>query len=376
MSIVPVGGIGSRLAQKFHPTTARAPGSVPSNVSSIAGNLKPTSVAGMSANQPVQPVLINQSMPQKVAYQPPPSAAPANPETVPQAASPTLPTLGAGAAEVIYRATVSGSAVTPITIPTTNDYKTLIIRMDVSATSGTTAIPATDILNALSNLSLDDPSGQIVNLTPVDDFYPFYLRYSRYHSALTKTTLTGTASTQVTVSATYELPGFRLSQSGGPYTLNLTTPSASTFSSDCTALSTLFTVSVVPGLTGGVTVHAINSTLNPQPVASGYTDYAPTFPFQGQALDELYFSGLTSNTADVEFWSITLNGQLVSNRIYSSELVAQAQGRMTGTIPSSNLFLCYGLNTQIALNRSSHLWASFGSSPATSGVTATAVWYA
>ena len=278
---------------------------------------------------------------------------------------------------MIFRETIDGAAVTPIAIPTTSDYKTMVIRMDVTVTSGATAVPATDVLNALSNLELVNPSGQTVSITPNADFYALYLRYSRYHSALAKTTITGTASTAVTVSATYELPGFRIAQAGGPYTLNLTTPTATGgFGKDATDLSTLFTITLVPGQTGGVSIHAVNSTLNPQLVANGYVDYAVNFPFQGQALDELYFSGLTSNATDVEFWSIILNGMLVTNRVYSSDLVAQAQGRMTGTIPTGTLYLCYPLGTQLALNRSSHLWASIGASPATSGVTATAVWYA
>lgn len=372
MPIFPVSnrpGLGSMLAEKF-----KAGGSA------AGTNLSPTNRGGLggSPNRFIPPITGHAGPPLTVTKQAtaPTSSAPANPETVPQAPAPTLPTVGGSGPEVIFRETVTGAATTPISIPTTQDYKSLIIRMDVTVTSGTTAVPKTDILNALSKLEIQNASGDIVNIIPTTDFYAIYQRYSRYHQALSTTYITGTASTAVTVSATYNLPGMRLDQSGGPYTLVLTTPSATGgFGSDATALSTLFTISVVPGLTGGVSMHAYNVTLNPQPVASGLSDLAPTFPFQGAALDELYFSNLTSNTADIEYWSIILNGTLVSNRVYSSALVSQAQDRMTGTIPSGTLYLCYPLGTQLVLNRSSHLWANYGTSPATSGVTATAIWY-
>lgn len=374
--------IGAQFASKLKGPTGSPYGATPFGMSNLS---PPPSLHAAYRGAPIgtapnQPVLVTNPAPTKAApYTAPvnPTAAPANPETNPSAPAPTLATLGERAPEVIYRGTVTGAGVLPISLPTTSDYRTLVIRMDVSVTSGATAVPATDILNALSNLEVDDPSGKIVSLTPVEDFYALYLRYSRYHSSLVPTKLTGTASSEVTVSASYELPGFRISQSGGPYTLVLTTPTAAGgFGANATALSTLFTITAVPGLTGGVTFHAIHATLNPQLVAGGYSDYAPTFPFQGMPLDELYLTGLTSNTQDVSFWSIILNGTLVTNRVYSSDLVAQAQGRMTGTIPSGTLYLCYPLGTQIALNRSSHLWASMGTNPATSGVSATAVWYA
>ena len=361
-------GLGAALASKFK-TGGTAAGT----------NVAPTSLGGQGGapNRFMPPTNISQKQGSAVSVAPPVSAVPANPETVPQASAPTLPSVGASAAEVIYRNTITGASTTPISIPTTQDYKSLVIRMDVTVTSGTTAVPKTDILKALSNLEIQNSSGDTVKIIPTTDFYALYQRYSRYHSALSTTYITGTASTAVTSSATYVLPGFRLSQSGGPYTLVLTTPSATGgFGSDATDLSTLFTISVIPGLTGGVSIHAFNTTLNPQPVANGLSDLAPSFPFQGVALDELYLSNLTLNTADVSYWSIILNNQLVSNRVYSSDLVSQAQDRMTGTIPSGTLYLCFPLGTQIALNRSSHLWANYGSNPATSGVTATAVWYA
>ena len=56
---------------------------------------------------------------------PPVCAVPANPETVPQAPAPTLPSVGASAAEVIYRNTITGASTTPISIPTTQDHHVL-----------------------------------------------------------------------------------------------------------------------------------------------------------------------------------------------------------------------------------------------------------
>ena len=347
-------GLGSQFASRFptiSKTSSNSPGSAP------------------VANQPIAP-----SPPTQAPHPSTSTAAPGNPETNPNAAPPTLPTVGAKAPVFIVTDTAN-NAVRTYPLSTEADYRTLVIELTVAATSGTTAIPATDILNAMPAFNIIDPNGYRIKLVPVTDFYSMYQRYSRYHDTLTVTKLTGTASTQVTVSANYEIPGCRLSQAQGPFTLEVTTASASGFSSDCTALSVTYTISAVPGQTGGVSLNTISATLNPQPTANGVSDLSPAAPIQGKALDEFVLTGLTSNTADVTYWSIILNGTLVSNRADSGALVSMAQGRMNGTIPGGTMYLCFALGTQIAFNRSSHLWANYGSSPATSGVRALYVWY-
>ena len=347
-------GLGSQFASRFptiSKTSSNSPGSAP------------------VANQPIAP-----SPPTQAPHPSTSTAAPGNPETNPNAAPPTLPTVGAKAPVFIVKDTTS-NAVKTYPLSTEADYRTLVIQLTVAATSGTTAIPATDILKALTAFNVIDPNGYRIKFNPVVDFYSMYQRYSRYHDTLTVTELTGTASTQVTTTATYEIPGCRLSRPQGPFTIEVTTASASGFSSDCTALSVTYTISAIPGETGGVSLNTISASLNPQPVASGVSDLSPAAPIQGKALDEFVLTGLTSNTADVTYWSIILNGTLVTNRADSAALVGMAQSRMNGTIPTGTFFMCFALGTQIAFNRSSHVWANYGSSPATSGVTALYIWY-
>lgn len=354
---LPIVGLGSTLA-------GRLTGNLPGQFSAP----NPPATAPV-ANQPVAPVPPTQA--------PSPSsstAAPGNPETNPNAAPPTLPTVGALAPVFIVKDSTS-NAVKQYPLSTEADYRTLVVELSVAATSGATAIPATDILTAVPAFNILDSNGYRVKLVPSRDFYSMYQRYSRYHDTLSTTELTGTASTQVTASATYEIPGCRLSRAQGPFTIEVTTASASGFSADCTALTVTYTISAIPGQTGGVSLNTISATLNPQPVASGVSDLSPTAPIQGKALDEFVLTGLTSNTADVSYWSIILNGTLVSNRADSGALVAMAQGRMNGTIPTGTMYLCFALGTQIAFNRSSHLWANYGSAPATTGVSALYVWY-
>lgn len=352
----PVLGPGGLLASKV---TAFRPGGYAVNSPSNAP----------VANQPVVP-----SPPTQAPRPSASTSAPANPEVDPSAAPPTLPTVGAQAPVFIVEDTAS-NAVRQYPLSTEADYRTVVIELTVAATSGTTAIPATDILTAVPAFNILDSNGYRIKLVPSRDFYSMYQRYSRYHDTLATTTLTGTASTQVTKSAVYEIPGCRLSRPQGPFTLEVTTASPSAFSADCTALSVTYSISAIPGQTGGVSLNTISATLNPQPVADGVSDLSPAAPIQGKALDEFVLTGLTSNAADVTYWSIILNGTLVSNRADSGALVAMAQGRMNGTIPTGTMYLCFALGTQIAFNRSSHLWANYGTAPATSGVSALYVWY-
>ena len=366
MSPVPI-PIGSRLGAAL-----KKPGPTPTGFApriwgtpTMQRVNAPQGPAVLPANAPLQPI------PTAAA----PTASIPSPETNPQASSPTLPNVGANAEVFVVQDSSNAAAVKSYPLTTEANFKSLVVTLTAAATSGATAIPATDILVALPAFNILDTNGYRIKLNPIRDFYSLYQRYSRYHDVITPVLLTGTANQQVTVTGTYELVGCRLDQLQGPFTLEVTYGANTVFGSDCTALTTTVAISAIPGLTGGVSLNAVTSTLNPQPIANGVTDLSPTAPITGHALDEFVISGLTSNVNDVSYWQVILNGLLVTNRASSASLVSRAQGRMNGTIPSSVLYMCFSLGTQIAFNRSSHLWANYGTNPATSGVSALYIWY-
>ena len=332
-----------------------------------------------AANIPSKAPVANQAVPSVTPVQAPvPSAstsAPGNPETNPLAAPPTLPSVGALAPIFVTSDSATGAVTRQYALSTEADFKNLVIEVTATVTADATGFGATDILTALSSFNVLDSNGYRIKLVPTTDFYSMYQRYSRYHDTLTKSTVTGTASSQTSATATYEIPGCRLSRAQAPFTIEVNSAAASAFGAHCTALTTSWKIWAVPGQTGGVSLNAISATLNPQPVANGVSDLSATAPITGKALDEFVLTGLTSNTADITYWSVILNGTLVTNRADSAALTTMAQGRMNGTIPTGTLYLCFSLGTQIAFNRSSHLWANYGASPATSGVNALYVWY-
>lgn len=244
-------------------------------------------------------------------------------------------------------------------------WTALEINTSVTVTSGSTAVPATDILTAYSRIEILDSSGTIISMQPAPDFYNFAQRFGELHVRPATVQVTGVASGNATASGSYMIYGVNLPQNRGPYTFRISIVPAATFSADATALSVTTTLSLQAGDPASVVSQSryMFSNLPFTPGANGVNDLAPLAPIQGVSLSELFITGQTSDTADISFIQMQSVGANVGSRILPSDLVALANSEMVSSLPTDTTYLLFPLKTNITLGRDSHLYLNWGASP-------------
>jgi len=257
-----------------------------------------------------------------------------------------------------------GAGITqPISID--GDFVAMVVTITVTVTSASATV---DVLGAIGSLEIDDPNGVAILMTPSVDFYMWQQRFGQYGIAPAKTTIasattTGTAS----ATATYYVSGFNLPQAAGSYTLILTNAASWNASS---SLGVTYTVNLVRGNCGGYETHYKTTTFAPPPAASAEIDYASVAAIKGVPLEEIFISGMTSNTADIATMIIESAGNPVATKISSASILGRdnsvlsdSNGAGGAALSGTVLYLCLALGTRIILGLDAHLYVTFGGSP-------------
>lgn len=254
--------------------------------------------------------------------------------------------------------TFSGGDVATRVLTTDSDWIGMVLGITVTPTGNTST--STDILTALGQLQILDKDGSAILCNPSVDFYDFAQRFTPTH--IRPSVVNSDAATAV--SGTYYVP-FNLPLEYGPYTIIQNFADASSFGTSTTAISTSYELQLIPGVAPYETRFSY-SNLPFTPASDGVNDLAPLATIQEHNLDELFLSGLTSNTADISFMTISSAGNMIANRVTSGYLVTKANAIMNSTLPTTELFPLLALGTSIQLGRSSHLYMNWGSSPSSS----------
>lgn len=246
-------------------------------------------------------------------------------------------------------------------LPADGDFVAAIFSVAVTAAS--TSVSTTDILSyfAANGIEIVAQDGPIIDLTPVRAFYDFQQRFGEYGVAPTVTPL-ATSTVTVSASATYYVSGLNLPQSSGPYTLNITI--AGSNPSSGALVSVVVSLFLVIGSTpNGLRTRFKENSLPFTPAANGTQDLAPVAAIQGVELQELFFDGLTSNTADIAFLQIASAGTTLGTRVSSADVVARDTAKMSGTIAATRLYPLFAFNTALVLDRTAHFYITWGASP-------------
>jgi hypothetical protein len=277
----------------------------------------------------------------------------------------------------IFQFTDTLSASTTKTYPLTSDsdWVSAFFNVAVTATGNSTS---QDNLYALSNVQILAADGPVMNLTPNIDFYDFAQRFSPLH--IRPVQVSNAVATAVTTSI--EVYGINLPQSRGPYTMMITTPAASAFGTQGTGGASALSVAVTLSLGSGqcTTRSRYQFTGNPiTPTNAGTNDLSPLLPIQDIPLTELFISGMTNNANDINYVQTLSSGNTVGTRDLAASLVSNCNAQMvtplnatttgqTGNYASNpglgELFLLFALHTSVTAGRSSHLYFTWGASPA------------
>lgn len=217
----------------------------------------------------------------------------------------------------------------------------------------TSSTVSVDVLSTLAFFDIIAPDGTIVHAQPSPDFYLWYQRFGPYGKQLT---VSNVASATVTTSATvnYQIP-ISLPASKGPYTVVWTAAST-------TGLTSVnIEMSLQLGGSGGRRFRYAFANVPVTPSNSGTNDLAPLAPIQDIELDELFLTGLTTNTSAVAFAQLQSAGSSVAPRVTGQQLVGAAAQYLTGSVSADYMYPLLALQTKLMLGRTSHAYFTWGS---------------
>ena len=257
------------------------------------------------------------------------------------------------------------------------DYVSMLLSVTVTATGNTATV---DILNAFTRLVVYAPDvGPIITISngvltngggkTLPAIYLLSQRFAEYGQLPATVNVTGATAT----TGTFNIQGFSLPASKGPYTLEVVINSAAGFSASTTALSVTYTFSFKVGSASG-RLRYLEATLPAQPTANGSQDYGPIAVIQDTPLTEFFLYGLAAAT-DISTLQIVAAGNVISQNTSGSQIASLDNAQFTSTMPTGALMPCHAFNTTITLGRATSFLATFGSSPATSGVVAGYCWH-
>jgi hypothetical protein len=291
----------------------------------------------------------------------------------PKSGAPKLASSNSQAAEYLIKDTLSAGNVKTYPLSMGKDATALVVSVDTSITSGTTAAAAQDALAGLAKFEVLGPSGEVMDITPSlgvpssgfadGDFYDLSHRFSPRNVRPAAVTLTPVASSAVSATFTGIIYGISLPTAKGPYQIRLTAESLPT---DATALSVTVELSFITG-TAQYQSNFKPNDLGFTPAANGNSDLSPIATIQGVSLTELFFTGFTSNTADINYLTAVSKSVTIGNKLLGYQLVSSCNSVMTTALLGDELFLLLALQTQIVLGRDGdHLYVTWGSSPSSS----------
>ncbi len=250
-----------------------------------------------------------------------------------------------------------------------------VIGLQINLAGTAVGVTAGDFLGVLGQWQLLGPDGVQMNIYPLPDFYMLEQRFSPLHVLPTYQVMSATA-----LSAAYTVYGINLPMAAGQYTLLVTVNSlAQAIANGDTGLTGLpltITISAILGNCVGLSSHYIYSGLPFTPAANGTNDLATVAPIQDVDLTELFLSGMTSNSADINFIQSSSTGA----RIFPSTLIGRANSKMFSALPSAAgtptgwvaaalggggvLYPLFSLESDLNIGKGKHFYITWGATPA------------
>jgi len=252
--------------------------------------------------------------------------------------------------------TLAASATKTYVLSADDDFVSVFLNLSVTAAGYS---KTADILGAISEMDILAGDGQIIATQPKTDLYDLEQRFNPLHvrPAITYT------SVATAISASYTIHGVNLPKARGPYSLMISTPAAAAFNASVTALSVVVTISLGVGQCNERTRY-VYSGLPFTPSANGVNDFAPVAPIQTADLVEIFLTGMTSNTADINYVQLQSQGGVLGPRITAGDLVSHSNSEMVSALPSTEIFLLFALQTTLQLGRAAHAYFNWGATPA------------
>jgi hypothetical protein len=244
------------------------------------------------------------------------------------------------------------------TIPLSDesDWVGMNVTVTLNSIVGNTSVTA-DLLTVLQQIDILGAGGTPISLQPSVDFYNFAQRFSRRHIVPATVELNGTTS----VSGTYNIPGVNLPKGRGGYSIRITTAQFAAVGTATTAYNVTIRLALNPGSTEGKMTNFQFSGMPFGVSAGGVQNLGTVAAFPDVSLVELFVSGMTSNTADIDHLEI----EGVTPLVYAADLVSKLTQEMESALPSTQLWLCLALHTNLTLSRLKKFLLYFGATPST-----------
>lgn len=233
----------------------------------------------------------------------------------------------------------------------------IVVTVALTGNTSTTA----DQLTAFTIWQLLGPSGVDMVFQPTPDFYMFSQRFGPNHVKPTVVDLNGTTAT----TGYYAVYGINLPALAAPnhYSMIVGINPYTSIGTSTTGGTVTITMEAIAGDAQGVTSHSAFSSLPFTPAANGTNDLVPVAPVQDIDLTEMFISGMTSNIADVNFFSSTTLGV----HILPTTLVQADNAVLPGTtMDTDKIYPLLALGVNLNLTGGTHFFAYWGSSPSSS----------
>jgi hypothetical protein len=229
------------------------------------------------------------------------------------------------------------------------------ITMNYSSSSA-----STDILTGISTIQVLAPGGPIITCQPAPDFYLFSQRFGPYGVAATLAQTTVTTTGSHTAVGTYQIP-WNLPVAKGPYTLLIT--AASSALSNTTVMSSMqVELQLQQGVCpNGARTNYAFANVPFTPSNSGTNDFAPLAPIQNSDLQELFLTGLATNTSAIAYVQLQSVGQSMATRLTGYAINSIASTYLTGSINADYAYPLLALQSTLQLGRNSHMYITWGS---------------
>jgi hypothetical protein len=263
----------------------------------------------------------------------------------------------ANAGSNVYEFNQTITAANTFTYPLTLDGDVIGMNFNVSTIIATASTSA-DVLAALATVQIIAPDGPIITMQPAPDFYLFSQRFGPYGVAAStvKYTITTTATTYV---ANYQIP-MNLPAAKGPYTIVLTAAAAA-LATSVTLTSVQVELSLQLGNCNGQRTRYAYTNVPFTPSNSGTNDLAPLAAIQDVDLQELFLTGLATNTSAIAYVQLQSQGSSVAPKFTGQQIVNIAASYLTGSVSADYAYPLLALQSALQLGRSAHAYITWGS---------------
>lgn len=265
----------------------------------------------------------------------------------------------ANAGSQVYAFNQTINAGNTFTYPLTLDGDFIAANFNVTM-NFTMSSASTDILSGISTVQIIAPDGPTFTAVPVPDFYMVAQRFSQYGQSLSVVQTTVTTTGTHAVVGNYNIP-INLPAAKGPYTLVIT--AASSALANTTVMASM---GVELGLQLGTCPNGARTryayTNAPFTAAnSGTNDLAPLAAIQDVDLQELFLSGLATNTSAVSYILIQSAGSSIAPKVTGTQIVNIDATYLTTAMNADYAYPLLALQSTLQLGRSAHFYITWGS---------------